>query len=154
MSFACVSMVCTCVQVSALVSHMPRGDVRQTMLFSATWPREVRGLAAKVLQGSRNPTVHLYVGNVQVRGVQQFEVHLKSNGNQTCSMHYFVLCCSHFLHHLPATQHRRKARYLCLLLSLLKECAGRGVLMKPSPLCGSANLKCDLSCFLASPARK
>eukprot|EP00967_Tisochrysis_lutea_P063572 scaffold82056_cov18-Tisochrysis_lutea.AAC.4 len=53
--------------VSALVQRMPRGNVRQTMMFSATWPREVRGLAANLLQGSRNPTVHLYVGNVQVR---------------------------------------------------------------------------------------
>eukprot|EP00983_Pelagomonas_calceolata_P122424 1160908-Pelagomonas_calceolata.AAC.11 len=45
--------------VSALVQRMPRGNVRQTMMFSATWPREVRGLAANLLQGSRNPTVHL-----------------------------------------------------------------------------------------------
>lgn len=53
-------------QVKAIAGMMPHGDKRQTVLFSATWPREVRGLAARILQGSRNPTMHLFVGNVQV----------------------------------------------------------------------------------------
>jgi ATP-dependent RNA helicase DDX5/DBP2 len=40
---------------------------RQTLFFSATWPKEVQAIARQLC---RNDPVQVFVGNVQVRGQQ------------------------------------------------------------------------------------
>lgn len=60
-------------QIQDIVSSMPgstahdaeadNGLLRQTLFFSATWPKEVKKIAR---QFCRNEPVHVFVGNVQV----------------------------------------------------------------------------------------
>ncbi len=49
-------------QIRRIASELPAA--RQTLLYSATWPREVRHVAASF--ATREP-LHVFIGNVSVR---------------------------------------------------------------------------------------
>lgn len=48
-------------QITSLVRFLPKE--RQTVFFSATWPREVKQIAGTF---ATNSPVHIFIGNVQV----------------------------------------------------------------------------------------
>ena len=47
-------------QIQRIVATIPPN--RQTLFFSATWPREVKSIAAQFV---RNQTVHIFIGGVE-----------------------------------------------------------------------------------------
>lgn len=51
-------------QIQRIVANVP--GQRQTLFFSATWPREVKAIAAQFV---RNQTVHIFIGAVEDKPV-------------------------------------------------------------------------------------
>lgn len=69
-------------QVRRIASELPAS--RQTLLYSATWPKEVRQVAASFT--TREP-LHVFIGNVSVRcpGCVQYGRHIFSTEHMSCS---------------------------------------------------------------------
>ena len=51
-------------QIQQIVAQLPRQ--RQTLFFSATWPKEVKSIAAQFVV---NDTVHVFIGGVEEKPV-------------------------------------------------------------------------------------
>lgn len=70
---------CTRSQIQRIVRTIPRQ--RQTLFFSATWPREVKQIASQFVI---NQTVHVFIGGVEEKLVANKAItqHVKVVGNQ------------------------------------------------------------------------
>lgn len=67
-------------QIQRIVRTLPRQ--RQTLFFSATWPREVKHIAAQFVV---NQTVHVFIGGVEEKLV----------ANKSITQHVTVMSSSH-----------------------------------------------------------
>ena len=56
-------------QIKSVASALPQD--RQTLFFSATWPREVQAVAS---QFARNKPVRIFIGNVQEKLVANKDI--------------------------------------------------------------------------------
>ena len=74
-------------QIQRIVASIP--PTRQTLFFSATWPREVKSIASQFV---RNQTVHIFIGGVEEKLVANKSITQFVDVCQVCSWLSAHLC--------------------------------------------------------------